>query len=255
MKGVYRMKTVVNFRDIGNLETKNHTKVKSQHFFRSGEIVNVHQSDVDRLLTDYKLKTIVDFRGEAETKERPDDSIEGIKYVNIDILKDAKEQGASMEELVNSKHTADVGMMRLYEELILTPGAKKGYQEFLELVISEPDNPMLFHCFAGKDRTGMGAALILSALDVPKEAILKDYLITNVSRRAANDLIIEDLRQKGLTEAQLKEVDILMSVDERYLEHSLTLMKQEYGGINEYITDALNMPKSFFNDMKSAFTA
>lgn len=255
LRGDTLMKSLVNFRDIGNIPTAEGKKVKSGFFLRSGEVVNVENSVVERLLNEYRLQTIVDLRGKKETTERPDDTISGVDYVNIDILRDVKGQGASFEELLAGSASADNGMLELYENLILTEGAKKGYQQFLEMIVSQPDKPILFHCFAGKDRTGLAAALILGSLGVSKEFIYEDYLRTNEMRRDANQQIVDQLKKQGLTDAQLKEVLIMMNVDQRYLERSFSLMDQEYGGFENYILNGLNMPKSFFKDMKTAYTA
>ncbi len=249
------MKSLVNFRDIGNIATQDGKRVKPNLFLRSGEVVNVHQSTVDRLLNEYKLETIIDLRGEKETTERPDDILTGVDYVNIDILKDVKGQGASFEDLLKGAGTADIGMLELYEELVLTDGARRGYQQFLELILNKPKSPILFHCFAGKDRTGMAAAIILKSLNVSDKLIFDDYLKTNEMRKEANQLIVNDLRSKGLTEEQLNEVLVMMNVDKRYLEHSFKIIDKEFGGFEQYITEGLRMPKDFFTEMKGNFIA
>lgn len=249
------MNSLVNFRDIGNIPTKEGKVVKPNFFLRSGEVVNIQQTAVDRLLNEYKLHTIVDLRGAAETTERPDDVLTGVNYVNIDILKDAQGQGASFEDLLSGLSSADKGMMELYEELVLTNGAKKGYQQFLEMIVSNPDSPILFHCFAGKDRTGLAAALILKSLGVADTLIFEDYLKTNTMRKEANQIIVDDLRNKGLTEEQLKEVLIMMNVNERYLKHSFSIMEKEFGGFEGYMTEGLKLPNDFFDEMKHNFTA
>ncbi|MGL5686563.1 MAG: tyrosine-protein phosphatase, partial [Vagococcus fluvialis] len=197
----------------------------------------------------------IDLRGEKETTERPDDSLTGVDYVNIDILKDVKGQGASFEDLLKGAGTADIGMLELYEELVLTDGARRGYQQFLELILNKPKSPILFHCFAGKDRTGMAAAIILKSLNVSDKLIFDDYLKTNEMRKEANQLIVNDLRSKGLTEEQLNEVLVMMNVDKRYLEHSFKIIDKEFGGFEQYITEGLRMPKDFFTEMKGNFIA
>lgn len=249
------MKSLVNFRDIGNIPTQDGKQVKSGFFLRSGEVVNLQDSAINSLLNDYQLKTIVDFRGEQETTERPDDTLTGVDYVNIDILKDSQGQGASFDDLVKGSGAAEIGMLSLYEELVLTNAAQKGYQQFLEMSVSKPDSPLLFHCFAGKDRTGFAAALILKSLNVSNELIFKDYLKTNEMRKDANQLIVDDLRQKGYTEEQLNEVLIMMNVDKQYLDRSFEIIDREYGSFDAYITQGLHMPKSFFEEMKNSFTA
>ena len=249
------MKSLVNFRDIGNIQTIDGKTVKPGYFLRSGEVVNLEENTINRLLHDYKLKTIIDLRGEQETTERPDDTLTGVDYINIDILKDVQGQGASFEDLLKGSGSADKGMMELYESLVVTKGARKGYQQFLEHILASPDSPILFHCFAGKDRTGLAAAIILKSLGVADEIVFEDYLKTNSMRQEANQLIIEDLRKKGLSEEQLKEVLVMMNVDQRYLDHSLHLMNQEYGSFEGYIKDALQMPNDFFKEMRHHFTA
>ena len=249
------MKSLVNFRDIGNIATLDGKIVKPNFFLRSGEVVDVHESAVEKLLNDYKLETIIDLRGEKETTERPDDTLVGVDYVNIDILKDVKGQGASFEDLLKGSGTADLGMLELYEELILTDGARKGYQQFLELLLSKPKSPVLFHCFAGKDRTGMAAALILKSLNVSDDLVFEDYLKTNEMRKDANQLIVADLKSKGLTEEQLREVLVMMNVDKRNLEHSFNIINKEFGSFEKYIMDGLKMPKDFFTEMKANFIA
>lgn len=88
------MNSVVNFRDIGGFPTQQGTVVKTGHFFRSGELVNVAQADQQKLVEDYQIKRIYDFRSAAETQERPDDSIQGTNYLHIDILADIQAQTA-----------------------------------------------------------------------------------------------------------------------------------------------------------------
>ncbi|MEG0284628.1 MULTISPECIES: tyrosine-protein phosphatase [Vagococcus] len=249
------MNSLVNFRDIGNMPTVEGKHVKPGFFLRSGEVVNLQESAVNSLIHDYKLKTIIDLRGQIETSERPDDTLNGVDYINIDILKDVKGQGASFEDLLKGSSSADKGMLELYESLVLTDGAQKGYQQFLERIVSQPESPILFHCFAGKDRTGLGAAIILKSLGVSDKYIFEDYLKTNDMRKDANQLIIDDLRAKGLTEEQLREVLVMMNVDQRYLEHSFGLINKEFGSFEGYVVDALNMPKDFFGEMKHHFTA
>ena len=247
------MKSLVNFRDIGNIPAAQGKVVVPDVFLRSGEVVNLQESAVEQLLNTYNLKTIIDLRGEKETTERPDDTIEGVKYVNFDILKDVQGQGASMEDLLAGAGSAHDGMVDLYGELVVTKSATKGYQSFLELLLSEPKSTVLFHCFAGKDRTGFAAAIILKSLGVSDELIYSDYLKTNDMRKEANQLIVNDLRSKGLTDEQLKEVLVMMNVDRRYLEHSFQVINKEFGGFENYILNGLHMPKSYFEEMQENF--
>jgi protein-tyrosine phosphatase len=101
----------------------------------------------------------------------------------------------------------------------------------------------------------MAAAIILKSLNVSDKLIFDDYLKTNEMRKEANQLIVNDLRSKGLTEEQLNEVLVMMNVDKRYLEHSFKIIDKEFGGFEQYITEGLRMPKDFFTEMKGNFIA
>ncbi|MGC3772886.1 tyrosine-protein phosphatase, partial [Enterococcus faecalis] len=76
------MNSEVNFREIGGFPTQEGTVVKTGHFFRSGELVYVAQADQQKLVDDYQIKRIYDFRSAAETQDRQDDSIQGTNYLH-----------------------------------------------------------------------------------------------------------------------------------------------------------------------------
>lgn len=126
------MNSVVNFRDIGGFPTQQGTVVKTGHFFRSGELVNVAQEDQQMLVENYQIKRIYDFRSAAETQERPDDSIQGTNYLHIDILADIQAQTASLEGMLKTVGSPDEAMDMAYKEMVLSNSGRKGYQTFLK---------------------------------------------------------------------------------------------------------------------------
>lgn len=90
-------------------------------------------------------------------------------------------------------------------------GAQKVIKHFWKL-LSYPQEAILFHCFAGKDRTGIGAALILSALGVEHSYILEDYLKTNEQRKTANEQIIAQYQANGTPLAEIQQLETLLYV-------------------------------------------
>ena len=221
MKERQNMNSVVNFRDIGGFPTQQGTVVKTGHFFRSGELVNVAQEDQQKLVEDYQIKRIYDFRSAAETQERPDDSIQGTNYLHIDILADIQAQTASLEGMLKTVGSPDEAMDMAYKEMVLSNSGRKGYQTFFENFLSYPQEAILFHCFAGKDRTGIGAALILSALGVEHSYILEDYLKTNEQRKTANEQIIAQYQANGTPPAEIQQLETLLYVKKEYLATAL----------------------------------
>ncbi len=247
------MKTLVNFRDAGGYQTAEGHKVKTGKIYRSGEIVDLSVEDKDKFVNEYGIKTIFDLRGASELAERPDDTFAGTHYINLDIMKDLDGQSSSLEDLIAEPTSADDHMKSLYRGMILSKSGQTGYRQFLEQVASS-DDPFIFHCFAGKDRTGVAAALVLDLLEVSKIDIYADYLKTNQMRKAANDLMIAGMREKGMDEAQLKEVETMMYVKKDYLDVAYETMNAEFGGLKGFVKDGLGLSDNLVKDLKTLYT-
>ena len=234
------METLVNFRDVGGLVNRKGQAVVQGKIFRSGEITDLSAQDQQEFTQDLGIKRIFDFRTAQEVAERPDLIFPGVEFTNIDLMKDTSGPGASLEELAQANLTADDHMKGLYRDLVLNPAAQKGYHEFLHQLVKS-DEPFIFHCFAGKDRTGLGAALILEILEVDREEILTDYLLTNELRQEANQVLLDELRAQGTSEARLAEINTLMSVKADYLMEAYHQIETHYGDMSAYLTNQLGM--------------
>ena len=236
---------LTNFRDLGGLTGYNGRKIKAKTILRAGQPVGMSASDIELLTGDYKLAHIVDFRGENEVTSQPVDTLVGVEYSNIDILKAKMKQqqnAPSLEDMLkNLKPGAtDHYMSDVYVDLVKSDDAKTGYRQFIDILLNNK-GALLFNCFAGKDRTGWGAALILKMLGVSDENIMADYLASVAGRRAENAKMIEDYRAKGLTEEQLTAFEEMMSVKPLYLEVALQTVEKEFGCFDNYLKTALNV--------------
>ncbi|SHO48667.1 tyrosine-protein phosphatase [Anaerocolumna xylanovorans] len=235
----------VNFRDLGGLKGKDGRRIRPFSILRSGELVKLSVKDREILAKEYQLKTIVDLRGEKEYSVNPDDDILGTVYHNIDILKKIHETGADLGSLesVRDVHGANFHMNSLYEQMVSNEGAQRGFREFLELLLKQREGAFLFHCFAGKDRTGLAAAIILTILDVSKDDIFTDYLKTNELRREENLRLLGKLKNQGLSDEQCSIVEIALTVNEEYLKTAYQAAEKQYGSFSGYITRALKVTK------------
>ena len=158
------------------------------------------------LVENYQIKRIYDFRSAAETQERPDDSIQGTNYLHIDILADIQAQTASLEGMLKTVGSPDEAMDMAYKEMVLSNSGRKGYQTFLK-TFKLSTGSYFISLFRGKDRTGIGAALILSALGVEHSYILEDYLKTNEQRKTANEQIIAQYQANGTPPAEIQQLE------------------------------------------------
>lgn len=246
---------LINFRDIGGIKNKEGKLLKTQSLLRSGELVNISENDKNCLIQRYNLNEIIDLRNEKEIVRRPDDKIKGTKLVNIEVMKSAKTNGVSLDDLekIGSTKFVDDHMFSVYHDLILNKEAQKGFGKFLDLLIMDDKGATLFHCFAGKDRTGIAAALVLWLLDVEEKLIIEDYLKTNESRRIANQLILNEYRAKGSKEESLKALEIALKVKKEYLERAHDLIKDNYGDVYTYADKALDFSKSKVEQLRNMY--
>ncbi|BDR59650.1 tyrosine-protein phosphatase [Xylocopilactobacillus apicola] len=242
---------ITNWRSLGGYVSANGQKVKDDLLFRCGQLYDLNAEQIDFLQKQKKIKRVFDFRGPKEREEFPDDLWEDVDYVILDVLADAKINQASVDEVVSGNSKVDDNMLQTYEELALTKSATESYHQFLLTLVDDPV-PMAFHCFAGKDRTGVGAALIFKALDVSDEQIFEDYLKTNPARKVANEEMLASLRDQ-LTPDELKEVEVALKVRSGYLERYFEMVKKNFGDFDHYFTEGLKLPENFKSEMQRLY--
>lgn len=247
------MKTVVNFRDLGGITTSKGKTVKANRILRSGELVDLANEDKIKLVDNYGLKSIVDFRSSKEIDERPDDSLECTDYYHIDIMKNVEKNASRSSFEDNDQYHPDKMMNDVYKTIILDDTATQGYRSFIDVLLNQKEGSTIFHCFAGKDRTGLGAAIILTILGASKEDIVSDYLETNVLRKEANNKMLEEKRNQGATEQELEYFNVFMSVKADYLETAFETANEKYGSFLDYIMNGIGVSKNEIETLQEMY--
>lgn len=166
--------SIDNFRDLGGYKTKDGRSVKWGYFYRCANMGNVSESD-KRYLENMGMSTIFDLRSKVEVESEPDVELKNCKYINESGIKD-------MESSLPNKENFD--MMKVLQDMMKNPESLKGaeiflingyktmakkndaFKVFFDNIRLEERLPLVFHCTAGKDRTGVAGALLLLALGV-----------------------------------------------------------------------------------------
>ena len=150
-----------NFRDLGGYEAADGRRVKWRHLYRSGELTELSDADIERL-AELGLRTVVDLRGEAEAKKKgPDRLPPGASLTSITI-----EPGDLSPILGPAFATGDFSVVpedllrRINREYVQSWRHKLG--ALLHVAADPANRPLVFHCSHGKDRAGIGAAILLS---------------------------------------------------------------------------------------------
>ncbi|AQW20466.1 phosphatase [Lentilactobacillus curieae] len=241
---------ITNFRSLGGY-TSGASTFKADKLFRSGQLSELSADQTEYLENQLKIKRIVDMRGEDERAQFPDTQWPGSDYQVIDILKDATKNNASLGKMITNGGNVYDNMMLTYEQLAVSDSAINGYRQFLTSV-SDDDSPLVFHCFAGKDRTGVAAALILKSVGVSEEQIYADYLKTNELRKSANEEILKGLKDQATSE-QLESISVALNVNADYLEHFFDTAVKQAGGFQDYLYTTLKLDEGFEERMREMY--
>ena len=128
----------------------------------------------------------------------------------------------------------------MYPSLIRSEFSQLQYAAFLRLIVEAPeDGGLLWHCAQGKDRTGWGAAFVMFALGVEREAVIADFDLSNEAYRPIVERLSNDIIQRGGGEAEMAVIQAFMGVSTANFIKTLELIDREYGGMKAYLNDIL----------------
>ena len=221
-----------NFRDLGGYPGHGGQPVRWGRLFRSDHLAALTSDDQARL-RGLGVQRAFDFRGVHERAAQPYE-LPGLVQHSLAIEPTVTQR---METMVAAGQAltgeAVAGLMRdLYRGLVSDQSHR--FAELFEHLLAE-DTPVVFHCTAGKDRTGIAAALILSALGVPRDVVMQDYLLTNAH-----------FRHPPLPHSRTprEALAVLWRVQEDFLTEALRVIDQEHGGIERYLTQRLGLSEA-----------
>lgn len=236
-------KNVVNFRDIGGLKTLDGKQIKWGKLNRSDNLSKLKSSEFKKL-NSLGIKTIFDLRTANEIKGKEDSLPENITYIHFPTVEDNEDLLNKMKsKVINGEITEEMAsnlMLQLYEGNIsdnISTLSKLIHQ------IINSDAPVLYHYSAGKDRTGIVSALVLSILNVDRELIIDEYLLSNYYRRNKIESLIFKAKIAKIVKPklQLKAIQNFMRVDEKYINIAFQTIDSKYGGMENFIKNELKI--------------
>lgn len=240
----------VNVRDVGGYRTYDGERVRYGQVFRADALAKLTDADV-ATLSGLRLKKVVDFRVPAEVQyDGPDRLPAGLAptarpisdnglFATLMTVIGSRDPVKQEEMLGNGK--ADAFMRGVYRTFVTDgPNRAQFAATLRDIAHGGKASPLLYHCTAGKDRTGWTSYLLLRAVGVPEHTAVRDFLASNTYRAAYDAKVREGLKQSGL----MQNPDLLIPLQEvrtGYLEAALAEVEAEYGSLNGYLRKGLGL--------------
>lgn len=230
-----------NFRDFGGYPTQSGRAVGWGHFYRSGNLSTLSQADVDYMAR-LDIDLVCDFRRDDEQRSDPSRlpaSDRQPRVLSLPITPGSQasalySDAASLE----GRDAMFAFMVDINREFVCAQSDR--FAQMFAAILEQRPRGLIIHCAAGKDRTGFGAALILSALGVSEELILRDYLLTRHYFDPWRELprVRAKYRVDHLDDNALLP---MLRVDEAYLGAAYAAVAEGYGSMDTYLKKSLGM--------------
>lgn len=241
-----------NLRDAGGYNVADGSAfVKYGTLYRCSVLTELDEAG-KKLLDSLGLRSIIDFRTEMEAQRQPDPEVPGAEYRNLSpmLVPDINQFASSLSDLKNLGPEIAIQAYQSIKESYRTMVFSPAYKEMFRMLLDRK-TPMLYHCAAGKDRTGIASALILTALGVPRETIYDDYMLTN----AARSELIKSMGAKmaqvmGEGEAVSKAIQFFVGVELSSLEGSFEAIEEKYSDIGDYFKQEMDVSANDIEQLK-----
>ncbi|WP_125702194.1 tyrosine-protein phosphatase [Lacticaseibacillus daqingensis] len=169
----------LNLRELGGYPTATGQRVRTHRLLRSGALSQLTPADAQALWA-YGVRTVVDLRSPSEVALNPDVVAPGTAVHALPVYPfDAPTSPVPPAALAAMQDPRITPMAATYLRMLTDPHALAAFRTLFAL-LTQTRHALLFHCSAGKDRTGVAAMMVLGALGVPRAVIQTDYLLTNL---------------------------------------------------------------------------
>jgi protein-tyrosine phosphatase len=239
-----------NFRDLGGHPSRDGRRVRWGELYRSGELSELSDDDVDKLAA-LGIRTVIDLRSQREVESKgPDRVPPGASVVSLSIDPGDLTPMVGPGFATGDFSTVPVDLLdQINREYIRD--WKHQLAALLRVVADPANRPVVFHCTQGKDRAGISAAMVLSALDVSWEGVVEDYLLSNVQRRELAEAGLNQLRRKAARQRGIDPEDVDLSnirglffVDASYLGAARDEIAMLFGSVESFLFEGIGCSES-----------
>lgn len=218
-----------NFRDLGGFKTKEGRYTKWGKLFRADELSNLTEEDLE-YLSSIPITSVIDFRAQSEVKRSPDKLPHTVRFTYPIAITPGNLSSEGIQANLLSTNI-DTQMKYMNRLLVSDPPCVRAFRIFFAIVQNNLSAPLIFHCSAGKDRTGMAAALVLYSLGVDEQTIMEDYLESKIYLSDKYDAFI----------AKYPRAESIFTVKKMFLQAGINQIKRDHGSVMNYLTKVLKV--------------
>ena len=244
---VIHLKGTTNTRDIGGYQTSDQSTLRWGQIIRSDKLSRLTAKDFQKL-EDIGLKTVIDLRTQKEHDQSPTlwKGDKPPRFFHFPVGDSNNDWFTAQRKMMKrNRFTQEQSLEHMTEgyRMILEEGTAS-YQKLMEIVLDESNWPVLIHCNAGKDRSGVGVALILEALGVNRETIMEEYLLTNEISRIEEKAVFLSRESKNSSRGNKFSKGTpasawlpIVGVRAQMLEAFYDSVDEKYGSMDAYLTE------------------
>ena len=249
----------VNVRDIGGYRSAHGLQVVRGRLFRGDTLSQLTSADVDRL-DRLGLRTVIDFRTPGEVLLGGDDRLPwGVEFASFPVS--GGDLGAVYELIASGDHERqrrELGggraasfMAEMNRGFVSDGRQREAFGAAMQLLCAPGRLPLLYHCSSGKDRAGWMTAIVLTALGVPRELVLRDYLLSNDYHRTGYQKLRFDLVKTGIV-ADPELLRPIVDQSATYLGAAFEEADRRYGSFGRFLTHGLEVSEAMLTELRRA---
>lgn len=251
----------VNFRDLGGYRTADGRAVKWEMLYRSGSPAGLTEADMQEL-SRRGIRSVCDLRTSEERAAEPSPFAAAAQQPGAKVAYFTRDYEMAMGDLASmlgggrelTPEVTRAAMTGFYREI-----AYQQAENFTEMfrLLAEGKVPLAFNCSAGKDRTGLAAALVLTTLGVPRETVLKDYALSDQLvdyRSQISEAAAKNPSYAALAQLPWEVVAPLMASDPAYLVAALTHLEERHGSVEAFIEQELGVTSQMREQIRALLT-
>ncbi len=227
----YEITGAHNVRDLGGYKTENNKVTKTGRFVRSDSLHRIDKNSIISLV-EKNLSTVIDLRTKKEVREEPNllAELHGVNFLNLPLL---EELSPTFLGNVSVSSQADNPLLAFY--LSALHERQAAIKEIFLAMSDASPGLILFNCTAGKDRTGIISALLLSLVRVPRLEIIKNY---TDSEKAITKLVEEFLENSRKRGEDTDSYSRMLQCPPEIMDSALSSVVDEHGDIENYLKNA-----------------